>query len=216
MVSFQGSFVANLSTVAHPLSALLSTKNSFDWSAACEKAFQAIKKAVTSSPCLVLFNPDRPIILAVDAPPYGVGAVVSHVLPDGSNRPIAFASQTLNSHQQNYSQLDMEAFAIIIGFERFGLYLYGRHFTIQSDHKPLQHILGPRSAVPTLAAQRLQRWVIILSAFRYELQYIPGECNTVPDALSRLPLPATSHRDVDAIYNTCPLSWRGCPFWRKM
>ena len=91
------------------------------------------------------------------------------------------------------------------GLERFRLYLYSPQFTIQSDHKPLQHILGPRSAVPTLAAQRLQRWVIILSAFRYELQYIPGERNTVADALSRFPLPATSHRDVDAIHNICSL-----------
>ena len=131
-----------------------------------------------------MFGSDRPIILVVDASPYGVGAVVSHVLPDGSNRPIAFASQTFNSHQQNYSQLDKEALAIIFGLERLGLYLYGRQFTIQSDHKPLQHILGPRSAVPTLAAQCLQRWAVILSAFRYELQYIPSERNTVADALS--------------------------------
>ena len=92
MVNFQAPFVANLSTLAHPLNALLSTKNPFDWSPECEKAFQAIKKAVTSAPCLVHFNPDRPIILAVDASLYGVGAVVSYVLPDGSNRPIAYAS----------------------------------------------------------------------------------------------------------------------------
>ena len=136
---------------------------------------------------------------------------MSHVLPDGSNRPIAFASQTLNSHQQNYSQLDKEALAIIFCLEPFRLYLYDRQFTIQSDHNPLQPILGSRSAVPTLAAQRLQRWVIILSAFRYELQCIPGERNTVADALSRLPLPATSHRDIDAIYNICSLKLESMP-----
>ena len=104
MVNFQAPFVTNLSTLAHSLNALLSAKNPFDWLPECEKAFQAIKKAVTSAPCLVHFNPDRPIILVVDAPTYGVGVVVSHILPDGSNPPIAFASQKLNSHQQNYSQ----------------------------------------------------------------------------------------------------------------
>ena len=81
MVNFQAPFVANLSTLADPLNALLSTKNPFDWSPECEKAFQPIKKAVTSAPCLVHFNPDRPIILAVDASPYGVGAVMLHILP---------------------------------------------------------------------------------------------------------------------------------------
>ena len=76
----------------------------------------------------------------------------TYVLPDGSNRPIAYASQTLNSLQQNYSQFDKKALAIIFSLERFRLCLYGRQFTIQSDHKPLQHILGLKSAVPTLAA----------------------------------------------------------------
>ena len=211
MVNFQAPFVPNLSMLAHPLNTLLSTKNPFDWSPECEKAFQAIKKAVTSAPYLVHFNPDRSIILAVDASLYGVGALVSHVLPDGSNRPSAYASQTLYSHQQNYSQLDKEALAIIFGLERFRLHLYDRQFTIQSDHKPLQHILGPRRAVRALASQRLQRWAIILSALRYELQYIPGERNTIADALSRLPLPATSHRYVDAIYNICSLKLESMP-----
>ena len=107
--------------------------------------------------------------------------------------------------------MDTEALAIIFGLERFHLYLYDRQFTIQSDHKPLQHILGPRSAVPTLAAHRLQRWAIILSAVRNELQYIPGERNSVADALSQLPLPATSHREVYAIYNICSLKLESMP-----
>ena len=119
MVNFQASFVANLSTLAHPLNALLSTKNPFNWSPECEKASQAVKQAVTFAPSLDHFNPDRPTILAVDATPYGVGAVVSNVLLDGSNRPISFASQTLNSHQQDSSQLDKEALAIIFGHHFF-------------------------------------------------------------------------------------------------
>ena len=123
------------------------------------------------------------------------------VIPDGPSQPVAFASQIMMSHEQNYSQLYIyeEALDIIFGLERFPLYLYACQFTIQADHNALQHILDPQSAVPTLAA------LINLSAFRFELQHIPDDRNKVSYALSRLPLPATSHRDVDAFYNVCSL-----------
>ena len=87
------------------------------------------------------FNPEIPLVLAANASPYGLGAVLMHSFPDGPHRPIAFASQTLSVNQWRYSQLDKEALAIIFGLERFQMYVYGRHFTILSDHKPLQHIL---------------------------------------------------------------------------
>ena len=80
--------------------------------------------------------------------------------------------------------MDKEALAIIFALERFRLYLYGRRFTILTDHKPLQYILGPKTAIPTLAAQRLQRWAVVLSAFDYDLRHIRGTKNSVDVALS--------------------------------
>ena len=79
----------------------------------------------------------------------------------------------------------------MFGLKRFRDYVYGRCFTILTDHKPLERILGPKTAVPTLAAQRLQRWAIILSAFKYDLKFIPSKENAVADALSRIPLLVT-------------------------
>ena len=79
----------------------------------------------------------------------------------------------------------------MFGLKRFHLYLYGRHFTILTDHKPLERIFGPKTAIPSLAAMRLQRWAIILSAFDYSIRFIPSKENAVADALSRLPLPST-------------------------
>ena len=122
-----------------------------------------------------------------------------HVYPDESRRPIAFASKTLNEHEKLYGQIDKEALGIIFCLKKYRLYLYGRHFTILTDHKPLERIFGNKTTIPALAAQRLQRWAIILSAFSYDIKYISSKQNAVADALSRLPLPHSSgsHDDED-------------------
>ncbi|XP_011876481.1 PREDICTED: uncharacterized protein K02A2.6-like, partial [Vollenhovia emeryi] len=82
----------------------------------CESSFQVAKRAFTSPKCLVHFDPTLHITLATDASPYGVGAVLSHVYPDGTERVIQYASQTLSDTQKSYSQIDKEAYAIIFGF----------------------------------------------------------------------------------------------------
>ena len=76
--------------------------------------------------------------------------------------------------------------------KRFHLYLYSRHFTILTDHKPLERIFGPKMAIPSLAAMCLQRWAIILAAFKYSIKFVPSKQNAVADALSHLPLSLTA------------------------
>ena len=77
---------------------------------------------------------------------------------------------------------------MIFGVQHFHKYLIGRRFTLVTDHKPLVRILGSKQGIPTLAAARLQRWGLILSAYEYDLEYIKGEENKEADLSSRLPL----------------------------
>ena len=127
-----------------------------EWNQECQQSFDQAKSTLVPSDVLVHYNPGLPIRIAGDASAYAWGAVLAHVLPNGSERPVAFASRTL---EKNYAQVEKEALSLIIfAVKRFHAYLYGRSFTIVTDHKPLTTILGPKKDIPTLAATGLQRW----------------------------------------------------------
>jgi len=77
-------------------------------------------------------------------------------MTDGSDKPIAFASRSLAATERKYSQLNKEALAIIFGVKKFHHYLYGRQFTICSDHKPLKHLFDYSRPIPAMASARIQ------------------------------------------------------------
>ena len=120
-----------------------------------------------------------------------MGAVLSHVVEDDSERPIGFASRTPAPAEKKYSQLDKEGLAIIFGIKKkFHQRVFGRSFQITSDHKPLLRLLGENKGVPVMASARMQRWALTLAAYEYRLVYKGGKDNGNSDALSRLPLPS--------------------------
>ena len=188
LLNHYSKFIQNLSSIIHPLNQLLQHDVTWKWSDDCAKAFKRAKESLVSSQVLAHYNPKLLIKMAADASAYGVGAVISHVYPDGSEKPVAFASRTLSKSEKNYAQIEKEALALIFGVRRFHQYLYGRNFTLVTDHKPLTTILGPKKGIPSLAAARLQRWAILLSAYRYDIEFKPTSKHANADGLSRLPL----------------------------
>ena len=152
----------------------------------CKRAFNRAKSCVVESTVLAHYNPDLPLRFASA---YGIGAVISHVMPNGEEHPITFA---LQPSKCNYAQLEKEALALIFGIKKFHQYLFGRRFTLITDHKPLLAIPGPKKGVPSLAAAILQRWALLLSAYNYQLEFKPTEQHSNADGLSRLPLQSQS------------------------
>ena len=155
------------------------------WSEECESVIQQSITELLIIRVLVHYDSNRVLKLDCDASQYGVGAVLSHVMDNGEERPIAFASRSLTKNETNYAQLEKEILAMIFGVKKFHKYSYGRSFTLVTDHRPLVTILGPTNAVPPLPAARMQRWLLILQEYSYDVEYLPESehCN----ALSRLP-----------------------------
>ena len=189
LVNYYGKFLPNLASILAPLYKLLQKGASWHWGGEQKEALAEVKRLLQSPNQLVHFDGSKPLVLACDASPYGVGAVLSHRQEDGSERPIAFASRTLASAEKNYSQLDKEALAIIFGVKHFHQYIYGRSFVIISDHKPLMHLFSESKATPAMASARIQRWALLLGAYEYSIEYKAGKENSNADALSHLPLP---------------------------
>ena len=154
------------------------------------EAFNQAKGMVNSSDLLVHYDPSKELVLSCDASPYGLGAVLSHII-DGKEKPMSYASRTLSSAERNYAQLDKEGAAVIFGIKKFHQYLYGQTVKIFTDHKPLLGLFKADKAVRAMASPRIQRWALLLAAYDYELAYREGSKHGNADGLSRLPLPDT-------------------------
>ena len=148
---------------------MLSKNVKWHWSTTQDKAFHESKKLFTSSKLLIHFDPKLPLLHSCDASAYGIGAVLAHQMPDGLEKPIGYASPTLNTAEQNYSQLEKEGLSCIFGIKRFYSYLFGRLFTLITDHKPLLGLLGENKPTSPQASARVCRWSLYLSMFEYTL-----------------------------------------------
>lgn len=141
------------------------------------------------------YDAKKKVILACDASPYGVGAMLSHRMPDGTERPVGFVSRTLNAAERNYAQLDKEGLAVIFGVKKFYNYLYGHKFTITTDHK--LSLFSEARMVPQMVSPRGQRWAVTLGAYDYVMVYKAGKDHGNADALSCLPIPSKEEEEVD-------------------
>lgn len=187
MITYYSKFISNLSSITYPLRLLLQKNRRFHWSDACDKAFCKLKNEIASDKVLTPFNPDLPVVLTCGASPTGIAAVLSHTI-NKEDRSIAFISRALTPSEQNYSQLDREALAIVFAVNKFYLYLFGRRFTLITDNTPLSRIFHQDAKLPVMSASRLLRYATILNGFDYVVKHKKSTDITHVDYLSRSPL----------------------------
>lgn len=172
-------FIPNFSAVAEPLTRLLKKNQPWNWSSDQARAFDELKKRLSSAPILVQADYNKPFVLRTDSSSYALGAVL--LQGEGKDeRPIEYASRLLIPAERNYSTTEREALAVVWAVERFRGYIDGHEVIIGSDHQPLKWLFTLKSP-----SGRLVRWALKLQAFNLQFQYTPGKANVVADTLSR-------------------------------
>ncbi|XP_055542887.1 uncharacterized protein K02A2.6-like [Wyeomyia smithii] len=197
-INYYGRFVGQMKELRAPLDRLLKKDARWDWTAECQRSFERFKTILLSDLLLTHYDPDKEIIVAGDASKDGLGAVIMHRFPNGAVKAIAHASRSLTPAEQNYGQIEKEALALIFAVTRFHKMVFGRRFTLQTDHKPLLKIFGSKKGIPVYTANRLQRWALTLMLYNFDIQFVPTASFGHADLLSRL-MSSNSRPDEDYI-----------------
>jgi len=186
-------FIPNFSGIAKPLSELMKKDKKFVWDTNTQHAFDTLCDLLCKEPILQFPDFEKNFILTTDASEYAIAGILSQG-PLGQDLPISYASRILNAAEKNYSTIEKEFLAIVYCVSHFRPYLYGRKFTLVTDHRPL--IWVHRVKDPT---SRLMRWRLKLEEYDYTVVFKQGATNQNADALSRNPI---FH------FTVCPISKR--------
>ncbi|GAA5973435.1 hypothetical protein JCM11641_006458 [Rhodosporidiobolus odoratus] len=156
------------------------------WTEKEERAFEAIKKIVTSLPVLrpVDQDSDEPIWLITDASKVGVGAVLLQGKDWKTAHPCGFYSRQYIAAEKNYPTHEQELLAVITALKAWRIDLLGVRFRVLTDHDTLRHF-----QTQSTLSKRQARWTEVLADYDYELSYVPGKMNAVSDAMSRFSFP---------------------------
>uniref|UniRef100_A0A1X7SMY3 Reverse transcriptase domain-containing protein n=1 Tax=Amphimedon queenslandica TaxID=400682 RepID=A0A1X7SMY3_AMPQE len=176
-------FIPNFSAIASPLSDLTKKMEptAVKWTTSCDKAFNLLKDLLCQSP--VLHSPDfsKEFILQTDASERGVGAVLSQLDNEGRDHPIAYFSKKLLPREERYSTIEKECLAIKLGIHAFKVYLLGKPFQVQTDHRALVWLNNLKDKT-----SRLTRWSLSLQPFDFTVSHRTGRLNANADSLSRI------------------------------
>ena len=181
-------YIPSLSVVLQPLCELTKKDIDFQWNSQYDSLYQCAKDHIVKNcQTLCYYDPDLPISIETDASQSGLSAVL---LQEG--RPISFMSKALTNTQSRYSNIEREILGVVTGVEHFHQYLFGRQFTLYTDHKPIENLVL-KPLVDT--SPRVQRLMLHLSQYNMNVQYKAGKYLLLSDCLSRLSNPATQEED---------------------
>ena len=177
MVKYLSKFIPKESSITAPLRMLLKEDAAWDWQPEHTQALEDIKTALTSEPVLRFYDVTKQVTIQADASQSGLGACLLQ-----GGQPVAYASRSLTSAEENYAQLEKELLAICFACSKFHQYVYGKETEVQTDHKPLVIIVKKPIAK---ASPRVQRMMLRLQRYELNLTYVPGKEMYLADTLSR-------------------------------
>ena len=182
MAQFYRKFIRDYSAIIRPLTQLTKKNASFNWTEACEKAFQRIKFKLINPPVLAYPDFDRPFRLYTDASDFSVAFVLAQDGDDGKERYVAFGGQMLVNYQLRYTVTEKEMFGVYAGVKYFDHFLRHRPFEVITDHSALTSLLS-KSKEPK---GKFARWGSELLAYQFNIKHRPGKSIGCADGPSRI------------------------------
>jgi len=173
-------FIKNFSEKSRHLTRLCKKNVPFEWTSECNDAFEYLKRELMKPTLLQYPDFSKQFCITTDASKQACGAVLSQD-HNGQQLPVAYASRSFTKGESNKSTTEQELAAIHWAINHFRPYVYGRHFLVQSDHRPLSYLFSMRNPSSKLTRMRLD-----LEEFEFTVEYLKGKDNHVADALSRI------------------------------
>ena len=178
LVQYCAKFLPDYAQFADPLRILRRRDQHFMWGP--REILPEVERSANPSTYFFYFKNECRTRIAADAGPTDLGAILTQ-LQDGMWRVISYASRNLtNVEMRRDSQTEKEELALVWAYERFKLYVYGRGFELETDHKPLKHIYNTSSKL----CAHIEQWFLRLQGYNFRVIYCPGK-TYITEALSR-------------------------------
>ena len=164
-----------------------------------------LRQSLSNVLCLYILNSCDVFKLVTDALVKGIGSVLC-ITRCNFDVPVAFHSRQLRERERSYAASELEGLAVVEAVKQFEVHLFGRPFTVITDHRALTHWF-----CSTVLNAKLWRWALYLQQFDIRFQYLPGKFYTVADCLSRQAWPSPDQEEElstvamdDVILPKCP------------
>lgn len=180
MTGYYRRLMQGYSEIAAPLTDMLRHSAKFEWDESRRKAFEALRKAMTTAPVVATPDFDKEFVLQTDASDVAAGAALGQIQGD-KEVVIGYYSKKWGDAERKLGATAKEAAAVLLAIKHFRNYLWGRRFTVITDAKALTHV----KTIHTDGSSKLSRWVLELNSYDMVIRHRAGKASLVPDALSR-------------------------------
>ncbi|GBG77613.1 hypothetical protein CBR_g24059 [Chara braunii] len=184
LASYYQRIIKGFAAIAGPLTNLLRKDQPLIWTPECDQAFSKLKVALISAPVLIRPDPEKPFVLITNWQPEAISAILAQVRPIGLENVVEYASQLVPACKRNYAAPTGECYAALWGISHFRAYLYGRKFTLVTDHEPLFALKKSKDN-----SGMINRWATVLQRMDFDIRHRKHERHRNADGLTRLHRP---------------------------